>query len=226
MVGGRGQLPDGIPGASGPVPLGGAARPPWLVRGHCSRREPSPKGHRMPHRLVPGAVLLSMLSACASAATKPPPMTKPTETPPATISAHQAALAEVARLEAEADKDPLLARWEGPHGGVPPWDKVQTELFPAAFERGLVLLLAEVEAVATDAAPPTFENTIAALENSGRYENRVETLFGVWTDNLSTDEVQAVEREWAPKIAAASDKITFNEKLFARIAAVHAGRES
>ncbi len=153
-------------------------------------------------------------------------MTKPTETPPATISAHQAALAEVARLEAEADKDPLLARWEGPHGGVPPWDKVKTELFPAAFERGLVLLLAEVEAVATDAAPPTFDNTIAALENSGRYENRVETLFGVWTDNLSTDEVQAVEREWAPKIAAASDKITFNEKLFARIAAVHAGRES
>ncbi|HWM88719.1 MAG TPA: M3 family metallopeptidase, partial [Kofleriaceae bacterium] len=106
------------------------------------------------------------------------------------------------------------------------WDKVKTEMFPAAFEIGLAMLLAEVEAIATDPAPPTFKNTIGAMENAGRHQDRAEVLFGVWTDNLNTPEVQAVDREWAPKVAATSDKITFNEKLFARLSAVHAARES
>jgi peptidyl-dipeptidase Dcp len=108
---------------------------------------------------------------------------------------------------------------------VPPWDKVKTALFPAAFETGLALTLAEVEVIATDPAPPTFDNTIGALQDSGRHQNRLESLFGVWTSNLSDPEVQAVEREWSPRSAAASDKITFNEKLFARVQAVYTARE-
>ncbi|HWM87994.1 MAG TPA: hypothetical protein VNO33_19200, partial [Kofleriaceae bacterium] len=180
----------------------------------------------MPNHLVAGTVLLSMLCACSSA--KKPDAAAPESEPPAARddSSHAAAVAEVARLKAKADENPLLVKWSGPYGGVPPWDKVKTEMFPAAFEIGLAMLLAEVEAIATDPAPPTFKNTIGAMENAGRHQDRAEVLFGVWTDNLNTPEVQAVDREWAPKVAATSDKITFNEKLFARLSAVHAARES
>jgi peptidyl-dipeptidase Dcp len=71
-----------------------------------------------------------------------------------------------------------------------------------------------------------FANTIAALEGAGRALDRVNTIFEIHAGTLSTPEVQAVEREMAPKLAAFSDQITQNEKLFARIAAVYEKRES
>ena len=141
-------------------------------------------------------------------------------------AAHRAAVAEVAKLTARADGNPMLAAWSGPYGGVPPWDRVKAESFPAAFELGLSLLLAEVAAVAENPEPPTFSNVIAALEDAGRHEGRAETLFGVLTGNLNTEDVQSVDRLWSPKITAAYDKITFNEKLFARISVVYAERET
>ncbi|HEX7838375.1 MAG TPA: M3 family metallopeptidase, partial [Kofleriaceae bacterium] len=99
------------------------------------------------------------------------------------------------------------------------------DAFPKAFEIGLALGLAEVDAIAENPEPATFDNTFVPLENAGRYQGRAETLFGVMTGNLSTPEVQAVEKAWSPKIAAARDKITFNDKLFARVTAVYAARE-
>jgi peptidyl-dipeptidase Dcp len=133
--------------------------------------------------------------------------------------------AEVAKLKAMADANPILAPWTGPYGGVPPWDQVKAEAFPPAFQLGLDLLLAEVDVIALNPAPPTFANVIGALEDAGRHEGRAEILFGVMTNNMNTPEIQAVDREWSPKIAAAGDKVTFNEKLFARIAAVYEARE-
>ena len=76
-------------------------------------------------------------------------------------SPHDAAKAEVARLRAEADKNEMLAAWTGPYGGVPPWDKVKAAAFPAAFSLGLALRAAEIEVIATQSEPPTFENTVA-----------------------------------------------------------------
>ncbi len=133
---------------------------------------------------------------------------------------------EVAKLAAKADKDPILAPWTGPYGGVPPWDRVKADKFPPAFTLGLSLLQAEIDAIAANPAPPTFANVFVPLENAGRHENRAETLFGVMTSNLNTPDVQAVDREWSPKIAAAYDKITFNEPLFARISAVYSARDT
>lgn len=142
-------------------------------------------------------------------------------------SAAQAALArEVASLESEADKDSMLAPWSGGYGGVPPWDQVKAERFNAAFTRGLELLKKEVALIAADPNPPTFENTLAPLENAGRHEGRAEVLFGVLTSNLNTPEVQAVDKEWSPKIAAAHDEVIFNSQLFARLAAVYAARDA
>jgi peptidyl-dipeptidase Dcp len=123
-------------------------------------------------------------------------------------------------------KNPLLAPWTGPYGGVPPFDAAKVEHFAPALEAAMAEQLAAVDAIAADPAPPTFENTLAALERSGRALERVAAVFGVFSSTLATPEFQAVEREMAPKLAAFQDRIFQNEKLFARIAAVYAARET
>ncbi|MBW3618500.1 MAG: M3 family metallopeptidase, partial [Proteobacteria bacterium] len=127
---------------------------------------------------------------------------------------------------AEAAASPLLAEWTGPYGGVPPWDQVRPELFPAAFQQGIDGLLAEVEAIANNTAAPTFQNVIVPLQDSGRGLSRVNALFGVMTSNVSTPEYEAVDKEWSPKLTAASNRITFNPKLFRRIEAVYNARNT
>ncbi|KAB2898368.1 MAG: M3 family metallopeptidase, partial [Kofleriaceae bacterium] len=119
-----------------------------------------------------------------------------------------------------------LAPYTGPYGGVPAFDKVKVSGFPAAFDVAIDLLLAQVDVIAHDPAAPTFENTIARLEDAGRHLERANSYFGVWTSNLNSPEVQAVDKEWSPKIAAAFDAIIFNGKLFERIAAIHAARDT
>ena len=122
--------------------------------------------------------------------------------------------------------NPLLAPWTGPYGGVPPFDLAKVELFQPALEKAMAEQLAEIVAIAENPEPATFANTIAALEGAGRTLDRVNTIFEIFAGTMSTPEVQAVEREMAPKLAALSDQITQNEKLFARIAAVYEQRES
>ena len=122
--------------------------------------------------------------------------------------------------------NPLLAPWKGPYGGLPPFDAVRVEQLGPALEAAMAEKLAEIDAIAGNQAPPTFDNTLAALERSGRALQRVSALYGVYTSNLSTPAVQAVERELEPKLAAFKDRVTQNEKLFARIAAVYEARET
>ena len=117
--------------------------------------------------------------------------------------------------------NPLVAPWTGPYGGVPPWDQARPELFPAAFETALAEQRKEFDAVANDPAAPTFENTIAAMERAGETLDRVARLFAVLRQNISTPEIQKIDREWQPKLSAAADAITFNAHLFERIEAVH-----
>lgn len=119
----------------------------------------------------------------------------------------------------------LLAPWRGPYGGVPPWNDVRPDRLQPAIEAAMALQLAAIERIANDPRPADFENTIAALEESGRELERVLTLFGVYTSTLSDPAVQAVEREMAPKLAAFFDQITQNGALFARLAAVYDNRE-
>src|SRR5512144_452125 len=99
--------------------------------------------------------------------------------------------------------NPLAARWPGPYGGVPPWDRLRPAYFPEAFELALAEQRAEVDAITANPEPATFENTIAALDGSSRTLDRVLRLFGVARENVTTPEVQALEREWRPKLAAA-----------------------
>ena len=122
--------------------------------------------------------------------------------------------------------NPLLAPWTGPYGGVPPWDKVKPELFPAAFEAALAERKQDYDRIANNPAKPTFANTFVPMQNAGQALNRVMTLFGVMTGNMNTPAYQALDREWSPKLSKASDEITFNPKLFARIEAIYKARDT
>lgn len=120
----------------------------------------------------------------------------------------------------------LLAPWTGPYGGVPPFDRVRVEDFRPALEVGMKEQLAEIESIAEQSAAPTFDNTIAALERSGRALTRATTLFSIYAATLSDDAVQSVEREVSPLLAAHSDAITQNSHLYARISSVYENRET
>jgi len=117
--------------------------------------------------------------------------------------------------------NPLTRPWTGPYGGVPPWDQADPELFPGAFAAAIAEQRAEIDAIAADPAPPSFENTIAVMERSGRTLDRLNRLFNVLRQNISTSRIQALDREWQPKLTAADDAIVFNPGLFKRIEVVH-----
>ncbi|HYJ82949.1 MAG TPA: M3 family metallopeptidase [Allosphingosinicella sp.] len=166
--------------------------------------------------LLGGAAALT-LAACAS---------NGAEDAPATVS-------EAAVAEAPADPavfpvpdNILLADWAGPYDGVPPWDKVKPELFPEAIQFGIDEQRREVLAIADSTDAPTFANTVEALEKAGQRLDRVLSLFGVMTDNMTTPAYQALEKEWGPKLSAASDEIILNPKLFQRVKTVYEMRES
>lgn len=120
-----------------------------------------------------------------------------------------------------AQTNPLLAEWTGPYGGVPPFDKVKVEHFKPALEAAMAENLAEIDKIANNQAAPTFENTIAALERTGRTLDRVGTIYGIWSGSMSTPAMREVESEMDVKMAAFGDKITQNEALFKRIEAVY-----
>ncbi|HWA63172.1 MAG TPA: M3 family metallopeptidase [Caulobacteraceae bacterium] len=127
---------------------------------------------------------------------------------------------------AGAMTQPMLAPFTGPHGGAPAWDKVRIDDFKPAIEAGIEAQRAEITAIATNKAPPTFENTVAALEDAGRPLGRVLTYFYVYTSTLNDKPMQAIEKEMSPVLAAAQDEVVQNAALFARIKAVHEAMET
>lgn len=124
-------------------------------------------------------------------------------------------------LFAGSAQNPLLAKWTGPYGGVPPFDKVKVSDFKPAFEAAMAENLKEIDAIANNADAPTFENTIAALEHAGGTFNRLNIIYGIWSSTMNTGDFPAVQEELDPKIAAFADQITQNSKLFQRIESVY-----
>jgi peptidyl-dipeptidase Dcp len=125
----------------------------------------------------------------------------------------------------DAPVNPLLSPWEGPFGGVPPFDRVRVAHFAPALESAMAAQLAETERIGKDASPATFDNTIAALERAGRAFGRVASVYNVFSSTMKDAAFQQVERDMAPKLAAFRDRIVQNEALFARVAAVYESRE-
>jgi peptidyl-dipeptidase Dcp len=119
----------------------------------------------------------------------------------------------------------LLQSWRGPYGGVPPWNLVRPEEFPAAFAEAIRLAKQEIDAIADNDQPATFENTIVALEKSGKTLARLAAIFGVHSSNLNVGPMPDIEKVVVPKLTEHEDSIIQNSKLFARIAAVYEGEE-
>jgi len=104
---------------------------------------------------------------------------------------------------------------------APPFDKIKDTDYQPALEAGMAAQLQEVDAIANNPATPTFANTLVALEKSGQLYTRVAEVFDGVTQantNPTLDKVNEIE---SPKRAAHQDAIFLNEKLFARVAAIH-----
>ena len=127
--------------------------------------------------------------------------------------------ARIARavLPAQTPRAELLQVWTGPYEGVPPWDRVTAAKLREAILEGIELQRAEIRAIANNPADPTFANTLVAYQMAGEPLDRAQSLFGVMTQNIGSDDYQAVDTEVSPLLSAAGDEIIFNEALFARI---------
>jgi len=125
---------------------------------------------------------------------------------------------------AKQQGNPLLDEWTGPHGGFPRFDMVKVAAFKPSIERGMELKRLEIAAIAGNSAAPDFENTFAALDNSGRPFGRATRIFRIYTATMNDKSVQAAETELAPVLSAFDDEIVQNDALFARLKTVYETR--
>ncbi|MDH4114277.1 MAG: M3 family metallopeptidase [Burkholderiaceae bacterium] len=121
--------------------------------------------------------------------------------------------------------NPLLQPWETPFQ-LPPFERIRAEHFAPAFEVAMAEHAAEVDAIADAAEAPSFDNTVVALDRSGRRLTAIAQLFFNLTSSETSPALQAVEREVAPKLAAHESAIHLNARLFARVDALSAARDT
>jgi len=114
----------------------------------------------------------------------------------------------------------LLQKWETPFG-TPPFDGIKSEHFMSAFLKAMAVEKAEVEAITNNEEEPTFENTIEALEESGKLLDRVSRVFSCLNGANTNDKLQSISREVAPLRAKHNDDIKLNKALFTRIKQIY-----
>ena len=121
--------------------------------------------------------------------------------------------------------NPLLSAWTGPYG-LPPFDAVRPEHFEPAFESALAEHRAELAAIATQAEAPSFANTIASFDRSGRALTALEHLFSTLGSSASSDELRAAARRLAAPLAAHGNATYMDAALFARVEQLHEQRHT
>ena len=123
--------------------------------------------------------------------------------------------------------NPLLERSfaSQPHG-LPPFSKITPSLFNEAFQVAMNDHLEEINFIANNDAPPTFSNTVESLDIAGGLLDDVSRVFGVLCASVTNDELQAIERDISPRLAAHSQQVYANAALFARLDAVYSVRET
>ncbi|MFC1660378.1 M3 family metallopeptidase [Gemmatimonadota bacterium] len=122
-------------------------------------------------------------------------------------------------------ENPLLAEWHTDFG-VPPFDLIENDHYLPAFREAMAQHKADIDAIVGNTEPPTFENTIEALERAGSMYTRVGRVFGAVEGAHTNDVLQEVARTLAPERAAHSDDINLNADLWARVKAVFDQRET
>ncbi len=121
--------------------------------------------------------------------------------------------------------NPLLQDWNTPYG-LPPFEAIAAADFAPAFEQALIQHRGELDAIAGQSAPPSFDNTIAAFDRSGRLLTRLEHLFYTLAASATSPELQAAQRALAAPLAAHGNAIYMHAELFKRVDALHAERQA
>jgi len=127
-------------------------------------------------------------------------------------------------LQSDPD-NPLLTDWTGAFG-LPPLPAIKPNHFRPAFDRALAAHRAELDAISANPEPPSFDNTIVALEKSGRDLERVANVFFVLAGANTGDAIEAVERDISPLLARHSNAMYLDRALYARIAGLYARRDT
>ena len=155
---------------------------------------------------IAAALALAIATALAGCATSPTPATK-TEAPmPATV--YSGVFATPSTLDLN----------------YPRFDQIKDSDFAPAFDAGMAEQLREIDAIANNPEPPTFQNTIVAMEKSGQLLDRASNVFFNLVGTDKNDARDKLQSDYAPKFSAHRDAITLNPKLFARIKALHDAR--
>src|SRR5947209_4605177 len=166
----------------------------------------------MQHHYV---LIITLIAAVAASGSRP--------------SMHEAA-AEQASQTANASKtgaetNPFFAESTLPFQ-APPFDKIKDSDYQPALEEGMKRQLVEIDTIANSAEPPTFANTIEAMERSGALLTRVSHVFFGLTQANTNPTIQKVQSEETPKLAAHQDKIYMNPRLFARVKSLYDRRDA
>ncbi len=140
-------------------------------------------------------------------------------------NATSSATSDIAPALAVNDANPLLSPWDTPFG-LPPFAALRAEHFAPAYAQALAEHRADITALTTQSAAPGFDNTVAALDRAGRLLARIDGLFWNLASSETSPALQAIEREWSPRLAAHHASIALDTALFARIDAVHAQRDA
>lgn len=131
---------------------------------------------------------------------------------------------QTAESKETEDTNPFFAESELPYQ-MPPFDEIEDEHFKPALEKGMEQELAQIEEIAENPEPPTFENTIVAMERSGELLDRVRPVFSNMTGAHTNDKLQEIQKEMSPKLSAHSDAILLNPELFERVDALYQKRD-
>ena len=125
--------------------------------------------------------------------------------------------------KAPAD-NPFFTEWTTPFG-VAPFDQIEVEHFLPAFERAIAEEREEVNVIAQNPEPPTFENTLVALDATGELMSKVSGVFYTLTGAETDEQIQAIAKEVAPMRSNLRDDILMNPQLFERIKAIYDARD-
>ena len=170
--------------------------------------------------MLPGLSGL-LLCACASQA----PQDTATSTPSMTAQTATAETATKTAAKPATAPNPFAQPSTLPFA-LPPFDKIKDSDFAPAFEQGMAEQIKEVDAIAHNADAPSFDNTVVALERSGRMLDRVSSVFFNLSASNTDPEIDKIEAEMAPKLAAHRDAIMLDPLLFARVAKLYEARDT
>jgi peptidyl-dipeptidase Dcp len=175
--------------------------------------------------MTPKQLLSFLLIMCATGLATLPARSVRAEPP---VAGDAATLEKSVSADAPAalpGENPFFEEWDTPFG-IPPFARIRDEYYKPAFERGIEELRADVAAIRDNPEPPTFENTVEALELAGRLLNRVEDTFGNVNNTDTNDYLQELDVEMTPLLTRERDAIYLDEKIFARVNEVFDNRES